>query len=158
MRCQGELKSKSIGPHIENYKELVEKMRKYADKFAQGAKVLEKYTVLQKAKAKSCVPILTKATSVSPINPSSETDSNKRHSEEAGGTAEQRAVIDSLRTLVAERRANISQKIDEAPVERDKEEGDPLDFNDDEDVMVRPFSKYEFEDDEGALRCKKAAV
>ena len=110
-------------------------MMKYADKFAQGAKAIDKYSLPQITKAQSCVPILNKAASVSPINESSSADNNKRNSEEGSGTAEQRAVIDSLRTVVAERRADVSQKTDEAPLEYDKDEGHQVDFNDDDDVI-----------------------
>ena len=68
--------------------------------------------------------------------------------------AEQRAVIESLRTLAVERRADVSHRVDEAALEVDKEEGPPLDFNDDEEVIVRPFSKYDFDEEDGAkLRC-----
>jgi hypothetical protein len=154
LRCRSELKSRSVGPHIENFKQLLEKMGKYADKFAQGARAIDKYSPHQKSKAQSCVPVLSKDSSISPINQNSSSESDKRNSEEGAGMAEQRAVIESLRTLAVERRADVSQRVDEAALEVDKEEGPPLDFNDDEEVIVKPFSKYDFDEEDGAkLRC-----
>ena len=45
INCQIELKSSALGPHIENQKQLLDKMRKYAQRFADGARVIEKYRI-----------------------------------------------------------------------------------------------------------------
>ena len=59
--CQYELKSGNLGPHIKNQMQLLEKMRKYAQRFAEGARVIEKYNLncedmnFKSTKVKSCV-------------------------------------------------------------------------------------------------------
>jgi hypothetical protein len=64
--------------------------------------------------------------------------------------------MDSLRTLVVDRQGEASKKAEDGALEQDKDEGPPVHLEEDEDVMVRPFSKFELDDDRGcSLRRKK---
>jgi len=149
-------------------------MKKYANKFSQGARVIDKYSLQQidqsqlarkrnAFKAQSCVPILTmidkknNPASISPLNQNNNDESLKRNSEEANGKGQQQDMINSLRTLVVERRGNVSKKIDEAPsefykVEEPAGDKDEIDLD---DVVVRRFSNFEFEEENcGGLRLK----
>lgn len=87
--CQNELKSSNLGPHIENYRQLLDKMKKYERRFAEGARVIDKYNPIDdKSKFKSCV-LFHQPTDISNslmIEGNSHTDQkSKRHSDNQNG-------------------------------------------------------------------------
>lgn len=100
-RCQKELKSKRLGSHIENQRDLIRKMEKYANQFTQGSQLIDRLD-----------------SSPSKFQRKSEDAAKKRSTAGSDYILEKKSVVACLKEVKDEERAWAYSG------DKDKEEGD----------------------------------